>query len=44
VGGRPPALSADQRDEVRRMRDDQGRTVTEIAHIFKVSSQTIRRA
>jgi DNA invertase Pin-like site-specific DNA recombinase len=44
VGGRPPALSVAQRDEVRRMRDDQGRSLPEIAILFKVSVNTIRRA
>ena len=44
IGGRPPALSAAQKDEVRRMRDDESRTVSEIARLFKVSERTIRRA
>ena len=44
IGGRPPALSAAQRDEVRRMRDDEGRRLPEIAQLFKVSVKTIRRA
>ena len=44
VGGRPPALSATQRVEVRRMRDEDGRAIHEIAHLFKVSAKTIRRA
>jgi DNA invertase Pin-like site-specific DNA recombinase len=43
VGGRPPALSADQRDEVRRMRDEERRSITEIARLFKVSVHTVRR-
>ena len=43
VGGRPPALSADQKTEVRRMRDD-GRSIPEIARLFKVSQMTVRRA
>lgn len=43
VGGRPPALSAVQRDEVRRMRDEEGRRLCEIAQIFRVSVKTIRR-
>lgn len=44
VGGRPPALSAAQRAEVRRMRDEEGRRLPEIAQLFKVSVKTIRRA
>lgn len=44
VGGRPPALSAAQRDEVRRMRDEEGRRLSEIAQLFKVSVKTVRRA
>jgi len=44
VGGRPPALSAAQRDEVRRMRDEEGRRLSEIAQLFRVSVKTIRRA
>lgn len=43
VRGRPPALSRDQRDEVRRMRDA-GRTVAKIARLFKVSQHTVRRS
>jgi len=44
VGGRPPALSAAQRTEVRRMRDEEGRRLTEIAQLFRVSVKTVRRA
>ena len=44
IGGRPPALTADQKAEVRRMRDDEQRHVSEIARLFKVSERTIRRA
>ena len=44
VGGRPPALSPVQRDEVKRMRDDEGRNLSEIARIFEVSVKTVRRA
>jgi DNA invertase Pin-like site-specific DNA recombinase len=44
VGGRPPALSAVQRDEVRRMRDEEGRRLSEIAQLFRVSVKTVRRA
>ena len=43
VGGRPPALSPDQKTEVRRMRDE-GRSIPEIARLFKVSQMTVRRA
>jgi len=43
VGGRPPALSAAQREEVLRMRDVDGRTLSEIAQLFKVSTKTVRR-
>lgn len=43
VGGRPPALSPVQRDEVKRMRDSEGRNLSEIARIFKVSVKTVRR-
>ena len=43
VGGRPPALSPVQRDEVRRMRDDDGRPLAEIARLFRVSTKTVRR-
>ena len=44
VGGRPPALSATQRVEVRRMRDVESRSIHEIAHLFNVSTKTVRRA
>jgi DNA invertase Pin-like site-specific DNA recombinase len=44
VGGRPTALTADQKAEVRRMRDDEGRRPSEIAKLFKVSANTVRRA
>ena len=43
VGGRPPALSPAQRDEVRRMRDEEHRPLSEIARLFKVSTKTVRR-
>lgn len=43
VGGRPPALTAAQRDEVRHMRDVEHRAVAEIARLFKVSQRTVRR-
>ncbi len=44
IGGRPPALTPSQRDEVRRMRDDEHRAIAEIARLFKVSERTVRRA
>lgn len=44
VGGRPPALTDAQKKEVRRMRDEDGRATSEIAQLFKVSQQTVRRA
>lgn len=44
VGGRPPALSPAQKAEVRRMRDEEGRRLSEIAALFRVSVKTIRRA
>ena len=43
VGGRPPALSAQQKDEVRKMRDVDHRTVADIARLFGVSERTVRR-
>lgn len=43
VGGRPPALSAAQKEEVRRMRDEEGRPIASIAQLFKVSTKTVRR-
>lgn len=44
VGGRPSALSTDQKEEVRRMRDEEGRRPSEIAKLFGVSPNTVRRA
>ncbi len=44
IGGRPPALTTAQKDEVRRMRDVEHRAVSEIARLFKVSERTVRRA
>ncbi len=44
VGGRPPALSEAQKVEVRRMRDDEGRRLPDIAALFTVSVKTVRRA
>ncbi|WBU62379.1 recombinase family protein [Paracoccus albus] len=44
VGGRPPALSPEQRAEVRRLRDQDLRGIAELARLFRVSQNTIRRA
>jgi DNA invertase Pin-like site-specific DNA recombinase len=44
IGGRPPALSAAQKIEVRRMRDQDGRGIAELARLFNVSPNTVRRA
>src|SRR6056297_3368803 len=44
IGGRPPALSAAQKVEVRRMRDEEHRAIPEIARLFNVSERTVRRA
>lgn len=44
VGGRPPCLTAVQKDEVRRMRDMERRPLREIASLFRVSVRTIQRA
>ncbi|MCK0143621.1 recombinase family protein [Aliiroseovarius sp. F20344] len=44
VGGRPAALNLEKKAEVRRMHDEEGRTVAEIARLFDVSARTIRRA
>lgn len=44
IGGRPPALSPERRAEVQRMRDEDGRGIAELARLFKVSPNTIRRA
>jgi len=44
VGGRRHALNLDQREAVRRMRDDEKRSLEEIAKLFGVSKQTVSRA
>lgn len=44
IGGRPPALSPERRAEVVRMRDTEGRGIAELARLFQVSPNTIRRA
>ena len=43
IGGRPPALTAAQKAEVCRMRDEEQRSISEIARLFKVSERTVRR-
>jgi DNA invertase Pin-like site-specific DNA recombinase len=43
VGGLPPALSTAQRDEDRRMRDEEHRPLAEITRLFKVSTKAVRR-
>ncbi len=44
IGGRPAALSPEQRAEARQMRDIEHRPISEIARLFKVSKDTVRRA
>ena len=44
IGGRPPALTENQKVEVRRMRDEEHRPLPEIATLFRVSTKTVRRA
>ena len=44
VGGRPPSLTPAQKAEVIRLRDAEGRGIAEIARLFRVSPQTVRRA
>jgi DNA invertase Pin-like site-specific DNA recombinase len=44
IGGRPPALSLERQSEVARMRDQEGRCIAELARLFEVSPNTIRRA
>ena len=43
VGGRPSALTAEQKEEIRRMRDEEGRSATELARLFGVSRRTVAR-
>ena len=43
VGGRPRALTPEQEEEARRMRDEEHRSAKEIARLFKVSEMTVRR-
>ncbi|GAA4226422.1 DNA invertase Pin-like site-specific DNA recombinase [Sagittula marina] len=42
IGGRPPALSADQKAEVLRLKDE-GRALKDIAALFNVSLATVKR-
>ena len=42
IGGRPPALSEDQKAEVLRLKDD-GRALKDIASMFRVSLATVKR-
>lgn len=42
IGGRPPALSTDQKTEVLRLKDE-GRALKDIAALFKVSLATVKR-
>jgi len=44
IGGRPPALSAEAKAQVRQMRDVERRPAGEIARTFRVSRNTIYRA
>lgn len=43
VGGRPPALTNEQKAEVRRMRDEDGKRLRDVARLFNVSISTVRR-
>lgn len=43
IGGRPSALNSDQKAAARRMRDEEDRSISEIARVFNVSRQTIMR-
>ena len=43
VGGRPQALSAEAQEQIRRMREEENRSATELARMFKVSRATIYR-
>lgn len=44
VGGRRPSLTPEQKEEVRRLRDEQGEPLAKIARIFDVSTRTVQRA
>ena len=43
IGGRPQSLSVEAKEQIRRMRDEEHRPVSEIARTFKVSRATIYR-
>lgn len=43
VGGRPPVLSHEAKQAIQRMRDEEHRSIAEIARAFKVSRSTIYR-
>jgi len=43
VGWRP-AISPEQKEEVRRLRDSEGRGIAELSRLFRVSQNVIRRA
>ncbi len=43
IGGRPPVLSTEAKIEIRRMRDQDHRSIAEIARAFNVSRSTIYR-
>lgn len=44
VGGRKPALTPEQKEEVRELRDTQGKSLAKIARLYNVSTRTIQRA
>jgi DNA invertase Pin-like site-specific DNA recombinase len=44
VGGRPPSLSPEAKAQVRKLKDQDGMSVAEIARMFKVSRWTVKRA
>ena len=43
IGGRPRSLSTEARDQIRQMRNEEQRSVTELARMFNVSRATIYR-
>lgn len=44
VGGRSPALTPEPRAEVARMRNKEGRDIAELARLFQVGPNILRRA
>ncbi|WP_299632353.1 recombinase family protein [uncultured Roseobacter sp.] len=44
IGGRRPVLNTEQKEAVRQMRDEEKRSLGEIARLFGVSKQTVSRA